>query len=305
MRTGARNYKLLLSFLYENNVKFHSGSALIWCVDHGNETGVRLLLEFCADAKESASLYHSDSELLPKTPVGPLHFAKSETMVQLLLDDGADVDDSPDEWGTPLHAAADRGDIVVAKFLLKNGADIDSSNAYAVAPLHIAAVMGDLDMATFLLDHGACVNLYVQSPQYQYPMISYYGTPIHFALRCEDDDTSFQMTKLLLERGADIQDTNGDLATPLHTAAAECSRSIVKLLLDHGALVNIEDSMGITPLYRTVDHPDPVMANLLLDHGALVTVQQSSRVNTQHGEKKNQEPQPLTPRRGVWRSRYR
>ncbi|OBT74818.1 hypothetical protein VF21_06477 [Pseudogymnoascus sp. 05NY08] len=283
MRTSARNYELLLSFLYEHNVGFYSGSALIWCVDNDNETGVRLLLEFGVDAAEIKGFYITDSELLPQTPVGPLHFAHSEIMAKLLLDDGVDVDDSPGQWGTPLHAAAERGDIAVAKFLLENGADVDDSNVRVATPLHIAANQGDLDMATLLLDHGADINFCGKTATWE--ICDYYGAPLHFAC-LRSSEAGISMINFLLENGADLEAMDIHSATPLHTAAAECSLSTVKLLLDHGAPVNIRDELGITPLFRAVEQPDPCaifpdpierpdldIAKLLLDHGALVNIQ--------------------------------
>lgn len=226
------------------------------------------MLEFGGDAKEGATLYNTDSKFLPETPVGPLHFATSETMAKLLLDNGVDVDDSPGQWGTPLHAAAERGDIAVAKFLLKNGADVDFPNGHAAVPLHIAADQGHLDMATLLLDHGADVNFRETADEWDG---NYYGTPLHLAL-LNNGDTGFPVAKLLLERGADPERTDNASATPLHIAAAKCSRSTTKLLLDHGAPVDVWAICGRNPLFGAVDQPDPDVTKLLLDHGALVNI---------------------------------
>ncbi|KFY71757.1 hypothetical protein V499_08082 [Pseudogymnoascus sp. VKM F-103] len=300
MGTSARNYQLLFSFLYEHNVQFYSGSALISCVGDDYETGVRLLLEFGADAREINGVYDTDSKLLPETPVGPLHFAKSVAMAKLLLEDGADVDHSPSQWGTPLHAAAERGDIEVAKFLVENGADVDNSNVRVATALHIAVDQGDLDMATLLLDYGADIDCDLDMATLlldyradidssditaSWEICDYFGTPLHFAC-LRSNETGISMIQLLLERGADLEAMDIHSATPLHIAAAECSLSIVKLLLDHDAPVNIRDEVGITPLFRAVEQPDPCtifpdpierpdldIAKLLLDHGASINIQ--------------------------------
>ena len=235
---------------------------------------MRLLLEFGADAKEGATLYNTDSKFLPRTPVEPLHFATSETIAKLLLDGGADVDDSPGQWGTPLHAAAERGDTAVVKFLLKNGADVDFQNFHAAVPLYIAAYQGHLDMATLLLDHGADINLCETADGFDG---SYYGTPLHLAL-LNSGDTGFPMAKLLLERGADPEKTDNASATPLHIAAAKCSRSTTKLLLDHGAPVEVWDITGSSPLFRAVEQLDLDITKLLLDHGALVNILNGSGI---------------------------
>ncbi|KFY07593.1 hypothetical protein V492_07008 [Pseudogymnoascus sp. VKM F-4246] len=296
MRTSKRNYQLLLPFLYAHNLKkYGSRSALIWCVDHDNETGVKLFLELGADATKGSNPYYPDSKLLPDVPVGPLHFAKSDDMVRLLLDAGADVNDSPHQWGTPLHGAADRGDVSLAKFLLENGAHVDVPNANAATPLHIAAELGDLDMATLLLDTGADVNACGifdintnDMDEHQYH--DRRGTALHFAL-LNKEDTGLPMTKLLLDRGAHLEKTDNQLATPLHIAARNCSQSTVKLILDHGAAVNIQDRWGKTPLFRAVEplepgeslpggikRPDQDITKLLLDHGALANIRDDAGV---------------------------
>ncbi|OBT90587.1 hypothetical protein VE02_00982 [Pseudogymnoascus sp. 03VT05] len=282
MRTSARNYQLHLSFLYEHNVEFHSGEALISCVDDDNETEARLLLKSGADVTEIDGFYPTDSELLPDTPVGPLHFVRSETMTELLIENGADVGDSPSQWGTPLHAAAERGDIAVAKFLLENGADVNEPNARVATPLHIAANQGHLDMARFLLDNGANINSCDTSARCE--TCDYYEAPLHFACsKCSEADDS--MIKLLLERGADSEARDIHSATPLHAAAAGYNLPSVKLLFDYGAPVNVRDERGTTPLFMAAEHPylgvmpDPIerpdldIAKLLLEQGALVNIQ--------------------------------
>ncbi|KFY45887.1 hypothetical protein V494_00717 [Pseudogymnoascus sp. VKM F-4513 (FW-928)] len=297
MRTSKRNYQLLLPFLYAHNLKkYGSRSALIWCVDHDNETGVKLFLELGADATKGSNPYYPDSKLLPNVPVGPLHFAKSDDMVRLLLDAGADVNDSPHQWGTPLHGAADRGDVSLAKFLLENGAHVDVPNANAATPLHIAAELGDLDMATLLLDTGADVNACGSFDINTYDIYEELnnherrGTALHFAL-LRKEDTGLPMAKLLLDRGADLGRTDNDLATPLHIAARHCNQSTVKLVLDHGAAVNMRDRWGKTPLFGAVEQlesfgfppggikrPDQDITKLLLDHGALANIRDDSGV---------------------------
>lgn len=297
MRTSARNYQLLLSFLYEHNVEFSSSSALIWCVDHDNEVGVKLLFQFGASAQDCARIYYTNAKWLSKQiPVGPLYFARSVAMAKLLLDAGAHVDDSPSleaetgihtephGWGSPLHAAAEKGAIAVAKFLLENGADVNYENNVSATPLHIAADQRDVDLAALLLDYGADVNAFDEDAS---GIFDYYGTPLHFSLVDREHDTSYSMVKLLLERGARTEIDGEASVTPLHIAAAACSLPTLKLLLDHAARTNARDGMGETPLFRVVAEPDPNvaypdpniqrpdldMAKLLIDHGALVDIE--------------------------------
>ena len=58
---------------------------------------------------------------------------------------------------TPLHYAADRGQLKIVKFLLKNGANINSVNVASQTSLHLATITRNfnIEVIKVLLDHGA------------------------------------------------------------------------------------------------------------------------------------------------------
>ena len=56
---------------------------------------------------------------------------------------------------TPLHVAADNGQLAIAKILLKNGANVNDQNKYESTPLHLSAFKGDAEMVQLLLENGA------------------------------------------------------------------------------------------------------------------------------------------------------
>ena len=56
---------------------------------------------------------------------------------------------------------------------------------------------------------------------------------------------------LLLEAGADVNDSNQAGDTALHGAAAGGSASVIQLLADRGADLNSENQAGRTPLSLT------------------------------------------------------
>jgi ankyrin repeat protein len=300
MMTNTRNHHLLLSLLYKRNVDFSSGWALSYCVEKGNETGVRLSLEFGASVAQKKRWYllTRSKALVGGWEGGPLHFAKTENMAKLLLSNGADVNHSPDNWGTPLHVAAEIGNLSLAKLFIENKAHVDHSNVWGITPLHVAAERGHLDVGKLLLDHGACVNTYDMSMSWSYRNYGQdYGSPLHFALQ-EFSKICYPLAKLLVERGADVGKPDIYSATPLHIAAKNCTLSTIKLLLDHGALVNVQNNAGVTPLHNAagrrnsdtmqqlcahisslhddIDQTDLPASKLLLDHGALVNVQDNA-----------------------------
>ena len=72
------------------------------------------------------------------------------------LDAGVDV--NAKDWlldGTPLHSAAVFGNKKIAQLLIDNGAHVNEKDAYGCTPLHIAKTK---DFAELLIDNGADVN---------------------------------------------------------------------------------------------------------------------------------------------------
>ncbi|KLI09449.1 hypothetical protein BKG60_18815 [Mycobacterium syngnathidarum] len=79
------------------------------------------------------------------------------------LADGTDINTPGPEDMTPLHIAADRGNVEFAKALLGAGANVDPINVWGNTPLWMAIMKQsrtcpDGSMVRLLLDHGADPN---------------------------------------------------------------------------------------------------------------------------------------------------
>lgn len=89
----------------------------------------------------------------------PLHDAvKSGDLkkVRTLLEGkGMDVNAAGFMNDTPLHVAADKGDVEMAKLLLDHGANVHAKGFMEATPLNKAVERGYLEMAKLLLEHGA------------------------------------------------------------------------------------------------------------------------------------------------------
>jgi len=105
---------------------------------------------------------------------------------ELLIERGADVNASSSR-GTPLHAAASKGMAPIATKLLEKGADPNAAWS-TLTPLHLAAKYGHIDVARVLLDHGANINALTSSDE----------PPLHLAIITKHPD----IADLLRERGA-------------------------------------------------------------------------------------------------------
>ncbi len=174
----------------------------------------------------------------------PIHWAvltRQLSLIDHLLTQGADINAMrPDgarpldltngdyayrSWYRDLPATGLRKHEVLIGYLIGRGADYDIS---------VAAKVGDYDRVRSLLDQDA--GLANRLPAY----VGYYsGLP----LRCAAAAGHIETVKLLLERGANPNEPEGNIAPwggALHAAIGAKHYDIVKLLLEHGADANSE-----------------------------------------------------------------
>ena len=113
-------------------------------------------------------------------------------VVQILLENGADVNMAGGGYGSALASASANGDKDVVQILLENGADVNMAGGGNKSPLRLASANGHLAIAQILLEHGADVSLKDEDG--------------HSALRCARDESHEAIIKLLMEHGADHDD---------------------------------------------------------------------------------------------------
>lgn len=90
----------------------------------------------------------------------PLHAAclnKHYSIVQLLMNNGADVNLCKRYSESPLFIACRKGHDSIVRSLLKNGANIKYFNEFEVTPLYLACQKGHT--STVVLDKGAEIDL--------------------------------------------------------------------------------------------------------------------------------------------------
>lgn len=99
----------------------------------------------------------------------PLHLVAKHgadrSVVEVLLERGADIDARDDFGDTPLHTAARNSKPAAIEVLLDFGADIEATDDLDNTPLEEAAEYGDAATMSVLLDRGAEVgDLYWSKP---------------------------------------------------------------------------------------------------------------------------------------------
>ena len=89
-------------------------------------------------------------------------------------------------------------------------------------------------------------------------------------IACHNGDQ--ETARLLLDRGAVVDQANHQGRTPLWAACWNGHEAIVQLLLDRGAAINLADFAGKTPLWLACRYGHEATAQLLLSRGAAVDV---------------------------------
>jgi ankyrin repeat protein len=132
------------------------------------------------------------------------------------------LDNSKAAEPNALHYAALGGSPAMVNYLLKSGANPRAQTECGAAALHMAFLSHAPEVIIpILLSHGADPNVICTSSKgWPFGYGSYYaghGTPLHFAVRCED----VQAARLLLEAGA-----NPNLKDVTEISALEATLSI-------------------------------------------------------------------------------
>ena len=174
-------------------------------------------------------------------------------IVELAINQGADVNAEDWDGSTLLHRAAESGQKKMAEQLLTKGADVNAKNKDGQTPLHLSVRQGHRDIAELLLTNGSAdVNAKNKWDR----------TPMDIAV----DRGQRQIIELLSRHGARILTSEG--VTALHEAAAVGDISLVKSLISKGAGVNAKDEDGRTPLHQACLYGHMDVAEFLIAGGA-------------------------------------
>lgn len=219
--------------------KYQRGETLLHVAAYfGGPTLVKMLLARNADPNA-----RDDSGL---TPLMKATQANNRDSARILVDAGARLDvfsavalglsDAVDEmltaapalararmneyfgW-TPLHYAARRAHVGMARLLLSRNADVNGEDNARLTPLHWATTEGSIEVIELLLAAGANPNAAADNGR----------TPLHWAAR----GGQVGVVKCLLENGADATAEDEAGKIPVDEATEEGHAEVIELLVPH------------------------------------------------------------------------
>jgi ankyrin repeat protein len=217
---------------------------------------------------------------------------------KLLLEAGADVNQTTEYGWTPLLTATNNRHYKLAEYLIEHGADVNRANKGKWTPLYLATDnrnieggdfpvpkpdMDHLEYIKFLLDHGADPNAQAKDNTLTRTIFTMQwfieagATPFVRAAQSSD----LELMKLLLSHGADpfIRTEHGDTALTAASGvgwvdgvtyehSAKENVETVKFLLGLGLDPNAANEDGRTSLMVAAAKGRTEVIQLLVDHGA-------------------------------------
>jgi ankyrin repeat protein len=221
---------------------------------HGNVEGMHLLTEHGADITAQ-----------DKKGSTPLHLASQSEYVEFtrfLVEHGADLTAQDENGSTPLHVASKYRRVEIARFLVENGADPTTQDKGGLTPLHLASfVQADMyEFIELLGEHKGMkkAGIEVEDGELRQELAFLSG--------------NVEISRLLVEHGADVRAQTKDGSTPLHLAAQHGTVPASRFLIEHGADVTADDKGVLTPLHLASREGYMDVERLIVDHWEEVTL---------------------------------
>lgn len=221
-----------------NIMAYNDGSVLHRAVKNGDIEQASLLIEMGAQAMAKRV---SDSK-------APIHLARTKDMAELLLQNGADIDDLDGYKKTALHQVVKEGYKKMVDFYLSKGAKVDTRDTSGQTPFETACIEGNADIAEKLLEKGADI-LHEDNE----------GRSILFFAGSQE------VVDLLVKNKLDVNHLSYDGSTPLHYIR---DPKVAEALIKNGADIEKKDDKGLTPLHLAIKERRYDMARLLIKNNA-------------------------------------
>lgn len=191
------------------------------------------------------------------------HPKRQYDIFSLLLSYNADVNVQTEFGMTPLYLAILGGYIEYVQKLLYNGAKI-SNIYYLKFAFHSAIRSGYYDIVNELINMNKTEALKIINLKDS----NDYNSSLHIS----SYEGFYEISKLLIDNGAFISDTNAEKNTPLHFACKGKNPRLVFLLLFRGADINIVNINNELPIHIACAKGRYTIVEVLLNYNSLLNV---------------------------------
>jgi ankyrin repeat protein len=165
-----------------------------------------------------------------------------------------------------------------AEQLIIKGHQINEQDESGLSSLHVATLKGNISIVHRLLEAGSDPNIRTVTDSVHndedfdddcdsiVSRLRGLGnkTPLHIAAK----DSLFEIGRLLIAYGADINTLDAGLCTPLHWSANKGDAKFAKLLLENRANPNARDLAWSTPLHEATRNNHVSIVKLLMMYKA-------------------------------------
>jgi ankyrin repeat protein len=277
----ANKYPDIVKLLVEHGADVRARSngnftPLLFAAQQGDVESGRALLQAGADVNESRSKDRLTT-LMVAVASGHKEFAV------FLLAEGANPGLMAESGFTALHyAASDEKGVELVKALLDRGANPNARTTRdsrqnttsgvslkGATPLFLAASLGNLETVRALIAGGADPSITTDDRTAPLHVATWGGDPYFRDWTDAEKKNLFEITKLLVGLGTDVNSAGEHGWTALHGAAYKGVDSVVQFLVEKGAKMEVFDEYGQTPLS---------IANAVITVGSKDAYYQSSRV---------------------------
>jgi ankyrin repeat protein len=181
-----------------------------------------------------------------------------------LIENVADVNlcECGSKGRSPLHAAAEYGNLEILDCLIKAGANVNLLDSDSATPLFRAVTRDKTEAAIHLIRNGSDVNVCEGRFKGR--------SPLHAAA----EYGQLEIMDCLIKAGADVIVHDSDGATPLFRAVAKGKTEAVILLIRNGADVNVcaGGFRGRSPLHAAAEYRNLEIMDCLIKAGANMNV---------------------------------
>ena len=175
-------------------------------VEQGNIEIVRLLIDR-VDINTRSTAVHT-----------AILFGKDD-ILQLLIENGADINAKDNQGNSPIYIAVKNNEIRILRILIEKGADINAKNNLGQSPLHLAVELNNFNYTQVLILSHADINT----------LDANRNSPIHIAIK----NGNIEIMKYLIRIRADLNIRNSDGLTPFEIALQNENIYIMQYIIDN------------------------------------------------------------------------